>query len=52
MLLAKIMPDSNSINILSILRDTLVLFYGVGADKINYANVRGGTKQAAQSVSQ
>ncbi|MEH1819108.1 MAG: LCP family protein [Nostoc sp.] len=51
-LLAKIKPDSHSINILSIPRDTLVKFYGVGVDKINDANVRGGTKLAAQSVSQ
>ncbi|MEH1926715.1 LCP family protein [Nostoc sp.] len=51
-LLAQIMPDSHSINILSIPRDTLVRFYGVGVDKINDANVRGGTKLAAQSVSQ
>ena len=52
MLLAQIKPDSHSINILSIPRDTLVNFYGVGVDKINDANVRGGTKLAAQSVSQ
>ncbi|MEH1854249.1 MAG: LCP family protein [Nostoc sp.] len=52
MLLAQIKPDSHSINILSIPRDTLVKFYGVGIDKINDANVRGGTKLAAQSVSQ
>lgn len=52
MLLVRIRPDSNSINVLSIPRDTLVQFYGVGVDKINDANVRGGPKQAAQSVSQ
>ncbi len=52
MLIAKIMPDSHSMNILSIPRDTVVLFYGVGADKINDANVHSETKQAAPSLSQ
>ncbi len=52
MLLVRIMPDSHSINLLSIPRDTLVQFYGVGVDKINDANVRGGSRLAAQSVSQ
>ncbi len=51
MLLVRLQPDTHEINVLSIPRDTLVKIPGVGIDKINDANVRGGPKQAAGTVS-
>lgn len=51
-LLVRLLPDSHKINILSIPRDTLVHLDGVGIDKINDANMRGGAKTAAAAVSQ
>ncbi len=51
MLLLRLLPDTHQINILSIPRDTLVHLDGVGIDKINDANVHGGTKLAATTVS-
>lgn len=51
MLLVRLYPDKHQINILSIPRDTLVRIPGIGVDKINDANVRGGAKLAAGTVS-
>lgn len=51
MLLVRLYPDTHQINILSIPRDTLVQMPDIGIDKINDANVRGGAKLAAQTVS-
>ncbi|MDZ8055321.1 MAG: LCP family protein [Aulosira sp. ZfuVER01] len=51
MLLIRLVPDTHQINVLSIPRDTLVHLNGVGIDKINDANVRGGPKLAASTVS-
>lgn len=51
MLLARIDPDGESINIMSIPRDTRVEIPGYGIDKINQANVEGGAELAAQTVS-
>ncbi|TYQ26667.1 LytR family transcriptional regulator [Pseudanabaena sp. UWO311] len=52
MLLVRLLPDKHEVNILSIPRDTLIDLKGVGIDKINDANVQGGTSLAAESVSQ
>lgn len=52
MLLVRLVPTQHQINVLSIPRDTLVQMSGVGTDKINDANVRGGPKLAAEVVSQ
>jgi LCP family protein required for cell wall assembly len=52
MLLVRLVPATHQINVLSIPRDTQVQLPGVGTDKINDANVRGGVTLAAQSVSQ
>ncbi len=52
LLLVRLLPDSHQINILSIPRDTLVHLPDIGIDKINDANVRGGPKMAAETVSQ
>ena len=51
MLLVRLLPDKHQINILSIPRDTLVQLPGVSHAKINDANVRGGPKLAAETVS-
>lgn len=51
MLLVRLIPDTHQINVLSIPRDTLVQISG-HVDKINDANVVGGTELAAKSVSQ
>lgn len=51
MLLARIDPDAQAINIMSIPRDTRVDIPGYGTDKINQANVEGGAELAAQTVS-
>lgn len=51
MLLARIDPDTQAINIMSIPRDTRVEIPGYGIDKINQANVEGGAELAAQTVS-
>ncbi|NJR65949.1 MAG: LCP family protein [Leptolyngbyaceae cyanobacterium CRU_2_3] len=52
MLLVHLDPDKNTVNVLSIPRDTQVDLPGEGIEKINYANVVGGSKMAAQVVSQ
>lgn len=51
MLLVRLYPDTHQINILSIPRDTLVQIPGAGINKVNDANVRGGAKLAAETVS-
>ena len=51
MLLVRIDPETESINIMSIPRDTRVEIPGHGIDKINQANVEGGAELAAQTVS-
>ncbi|BCL38157.1 LCP family protein [Nostoc sp. MS1] len=51
MLLIRLVPNTHQINVLSIPRDTLVHLNGGGIDKINDANVRGGPKLAANTVS-
>ena len=52
MLLVRLLPTTHQINILSIPRDTLVQLPGVGNDKINDANSRGGVQLTEQTVSQ
>ncbi|MEO0396205.1 MAG: LCP family protein [Cyanobacteria bacterium P01_A01_bin.137] len=51
MLLARVDPESEAINVMSIPRDTRVEIPGHGIDKINQANVEGGAELAAQTVS-
>jgi LCP family protein required for cell wall assembly len=50
MLLVRLVPATHQINILSIPRDTLVQLPGVGIDKINDANMRGGAELAEKTV--
>lgn len=52
MLLVRVDPTTSSVSLLSIPRDTQVEIPSVGVTKINDANVRGGPKLAAQTVSQ
>ncbi len=52
MLLVHLEPDSKTISMLSIPRDTRVDLPELGVEKINYANAAGGAKLAAQVVSQ
>jgi polyisoprenyl-teichoic acid--peptidoglycan teichoic acid transferase len=52
MMLIRIDPDRNTTNVLSIPRDTQVELPGQGVEKINYANVVGGSKLTAQVVSE
>ncbi|MEL6248153.1 MAG: LCP family protein [Cyanobacteria bacterium J06648_16] len=51
LLLLRIDPDAETVNILSIPRDTRVEIPGYGYDKINQANFEGGAELAAQTVS-
>jgi LCP family protein required for cell wall assembly len=51
MLLVQVNPEDNSINVLSIPRDTQVEIPGVGLTKINHANMLGGDSLAARVVS-
>ena len=51
MLLARVDPEAETINVMSIPRDTRVEIPGYGIDKINEANVEGGAELAAQTVS-
>jgi LCP family protein required for cell wall assembly len=51
MLLVRIDPATEAVNILSIPRDTRVEIPGYGIDKINQANFEGGAELAAQTVS-
>jgi polyisoprenyl-teichoic acid--peptidoglycan teichoic acid transferase len=52
MLLLHINPENQTVSVLSVPRDTQVEIPGEGVEKINYANVVGGSKLAAQVVSQ
>lgn len=52
MLLVHLDPDSQSVNVLSIPRDTRIEIPELGVEKINYANAVGGAKLSAQVVSQ
>jgi LCP family protein required for cell wall assembly len=52
MLLIRIDPSDNSVNLLSIPRDTQVEIPGVGVTKINQANASGGPLLARETVSQ
>ncbi len=51
MLLLRIDPTDNSVNMLSIPRDTQVDIPGIGVTKINQANVGGGPLLARETVS-
>lgn len=51
MLLVRIDPETNAVNVLSIPRDTQVEIPGEGLTKINYANEVGGPGLAARVVS-
>ncbi|NEP16304.1 MAG: LCP family protein [Leptolyngbya sp. SIO4C1] len=51
MLLVRLDPETESVNVLSIPRDTRVEIPGYGLDKINQANFEGGAALAAQTVS-
>ncbi|MEX0268170.1 LCP family protein [Leptolyngbyaceae cyanobacterium UHCC 1019] len=51
MLLLRVDPDTDSISLLSIPRDTQVEIAGVGTTKINDANVQGGATLAARTAS-
>ena len=50
MLLVRVDPEQEVVNILSIPRDTRVEIPGYGVDKINQANFEGGAELAAQTV--
>lgn len=52
MMLVRIDPRTDSVNVLSIPRDTQVEIPGEGIVKINHANMEGGAELAAQVVSQ
>ncbi|GAB4385291.1 MAG: LCP family protein [Elainellaceae cyanobacterium] len=52
MLLLRIDPNTEEVNVLSIPRDTQVEIPGEGISKINYANVLGGSELAGRVVSQ
>jgi LCP family protein required for cell wall assembly len=51
MLLLRVDPSDDSVNLLSIPRDTQVDIPGIGITKINDANVQGGATLAARTVS-
>ncbi len=51
MLLIRVDPTKGAVSLLSIPRDTQVDIPGIGVTKINDANVEGGPKLAAQTVS-
>jgi len=51
MILLRVDPGDDTVNLLSIPRDTQVEIPGVGVTKINDANVEGGPKLAAATVS-
>lgn len=50
LLLVRIDPEENKLNVLSIPRDTRVTIPGYGMDKINQANVDGGPELVAQTI--
>lgn len=51
MLLVRLIPKTHEINVLSIPRDTRVILKGTSTNKINDANVVGGPKLAATTIS-
>lgn len=51
MLLVRVDPKADIVNLMSIPRDTRVEIPGYGIDKINEANAEGGAELAAQTVS-
>lgn len=51
LLLVRIDPDTGTVSLLSIPRDTRVRIPGYGFDKINQANVEGGPELVAQTIS-
>lgn len=51
MLLVRVDPAENTVNVLSIPRDTQVEIPDMGIEKINYANAAGGPTLSAQVVS-
>ncbi len=51
MLLVRINPEKDTVNVMSIPRDTRVEIPGYGIDKINEANAEGGAELAAETVS-
>ncbi len=51
MLLVRIDPESEAVNVLSIPRDTQIEIPGMGVTKVNHANVLGGPGLAARVVS-
>ncbi len=52
MLLVRVSPEEQTVNVMSIPRDTRVEIPGYGMDKINEANFEGGAELAAQTVMQ
>ncbi len=52
MLLVRVDPKAGAVNLLSVPRDTQVEIPPLGLTKINYANVEGGPRLAAQVLSQ
>jgi len=52
MMLVRVDPDTRSVNVLSIPRDTQVEIPNEGEEKINHANLVGGAEFAAEVVSQ
>ncbi len=50
LLLVRINPESGTLNVMSIPRDTRVQIPGFGMDKINQANVLGGPELVAQTI--
>ncbi|MGD1896311.1 MAG: LCP family protein [Phormidesmis sp.] len=51
MLLVRVDPEDQAVNVMSIPRDTRVEIPGYGIEKINQANFEGGAELAAQTVS-
>jgi LCP family protein required for cell wall assembly len=51
MLVIRVNPDDNSVNLLSVPRDTQVEIPGIGVTKINQANASGGPLLARETVS-
>lgn len=52
MLLVRVNPEENKVNVLSIPRDTQVRIPGFGITKINHANMEGGAELAAATVTE
>ncbi len=52
MIILSVNPDTSSVRLCSIMRDTWVNLYGVGWNKINAANVFGGPELAMRTVNE